>query len=378
VWLAVVALGLSSFVIVTTELAPIGLLSPLAAAFGQTEGDAGLLVTVYAWLAAAVALLSALFLGKQPPKRLLITLMFILSLSSVIAAQASTFSTLLGARMVGAVAHGAFWAMIGTVAVQLVPAHRVGLATSIIFGGVSVASVLGIPLANLLAHFDGFRTAFNVIAILSLLATFALIWTLPALSCSGSVGLNALSGVVKNRIFRRIYLATACAVMAHFSAFTYIEPLLSTTLHIRLNFISLLLLVFGLAGVVGNIISGKLIDRYLKSLVMLSLALMALCVALIGTLPASASAWLVGILLFGWGVAVAIMFVGFQAWILREAQEMALPASAIYVAIFNAAIGTGALIGGRILSITSLQGLMIISALAIAGSLLPIIRISPK
>lgn len=111
-WLAVVALGVSSFAIVTTELAPIGLLSPLAAEFGQTEGTAGLIVTAYAWVAALAALLSVTLLGRLPRKPLLVGLMLVLTLSSTIAGLGAEFPTLLGARMVGALAHGAFWAMI--------------------------------------------------------------------------------------------------------------------------------------------------------------------------------------------------------------------------------------------------------------------------
>jgi len=377
IWLAVVALGVSSFAIVTTELAPIGLLSPLAAEFGQTEGRAGLIVTAYAWVAAIAALLSATLLGRLPRKPLLVGLMLVLTISSTIAALGSEFSTLLGARMVGALAHGAFWAMIGSIGAQLVPARQVGLATSIIFGGVSVASVLGVPLANLLAQLDGWRTAFMVIAALSLTATLAIAWSVPRLSASTAIGADALAGVLKNRTFQRIYLATACAITAHFAAFTFIEPMLSSALNIRVNLISTLLLVFGVAGVVGNIISGKLIDRHLKRLVLASLALMALSVLAIGCLPAESPAFIVGALLLGWGAGVAILFVGLQTWILRLAGQAAMPASAIYVAIFNAAIGAGALLGGIVLSIFTLSGLMVIAAVAIAASLVPVILIKP-
>lgn len=377
IWLAVVALGVSSFAIVTTELAPIGLLSPLAAEFGQTEGRAGLIVTAYAWVAAIAALLSATLLGRLPRKPLLVGLMLVLTISSTIAALGSEFSTLLGARMVGALAHGAFWAMIGSIGAQLVPARQVGLATSIIFGGVSVASVLGVPLANLLAQLDGWRTAFMVIAALSLTATLAIAWSVPRLSASTAIGADALAGVLKNRTFQRIYLATACAITAHFAAFTFIEPMLSSALNIRVNLISTLLLVFGVAGVVGNIISGKLIDRHLKRLVLASLALMALSVLAIGCLPAESPAFIVGALLLGWGAGVASLFVGLQTWILRLAGQAAMPASAIYVAIFNAAIGAGALLGGIVLSIFTLSGLMVIAAVAIAASLVPVILIKP-
>ena len=374
-WLAVIALGISSFAIVTTELAPIGLLSPLAAEFGQTEGSAGLVVTAYAWVAALAALLSGLFLGRLPRKPLLVALMLILTLSSTLVSLSTEFFTLLGARMVGALAHGAFWTLIGTIGAQLVPPKKIGLATSIIFGGVSVASVLGVPLANLLAQLDGWRSAFRVIALLSLLTTFAIAWIVPRLSSSTPVGISALANILNNPRFRRLYLATVCSIMAHFAAFTYIEPLLSGSLNIRVSLISMLLLLFGVAGVVGNIISGKFIDHYLKRLVVLSLSLMALSVLVIGSMPAGSPLLLVAILLFGWGVSVAVVFVGFQSWILREAGQAVVPALAIYVAIFNASIGAGALAGSLILSLTSLSALMVITGLAIAGSLIPVLRL---
>jgi len=374
-WLAVVALGISSFAIVTTELAPIGLLSPLAAEFGQTEGKAGLVVTAYGWIAAFAALFSAAFLGRIPRKPLLVGLMVVLAISSVVAVLSPNFSTLLGARMIGALAHGAFWAMIGSIGAQLVPARQVGLATSIIFGGVSVASVLGVPLANLITQLDGWRTAFAVIAGLSLLTTLAIALTVPRLSASSALGMNALTGVLKNRSFQRIYLATSCAITAHFAAFTFIEPLLSSALGIQVNIISVLLLIFGVAGVIGNFISGKLIDRHLKSLVLMSLALMAASVLIIGNLSIESSPIIVGALLLGWGAGVAIVFVGLQTWILRLAGQAAMPASAIYVAIFNAAIGAGALLGGIVLSMTTLNGLMVIASVAMAASLIPVMLI---
>ena len=135
--------------------------------------------------------------------------------------------------------------------------------------------------------------------------------------------------------------------------------------------------MFGIAGIVGNLISGKLIDRHLKRLVLISLALMTASVLAIGCLPAGSSAFIVGVLLLGWGAGVAIVFVGFQTWILRLAGSSAMPASAIYVAIFNAAIGAGALLGGIVLSMTSLNGLMVIVAIAMAASLVPVMLIRP-
>ncbi|MQB07980.1 MFS transporter [Agrobacterium tumefaciens] len=375
-WLAVGVLGVGSFAIVTTELAPIGILSSIAGDLGENEAKVGLIVTGYAWIAAAAALLSATLLGRMPRKPLLVSLMLVLAMSSAVAAITTTFSALFGARIIGAVAHGAFWAMIGTLGAQIVPARHVGVATSIIFGGVSAASVLGVPLAGMIGHLEGWRTAFGVIAALSFLTAAAIMLSVPHVSAAAPVGRQALIAIARDPACIRIYAATACAITAHFAAFTYIEPLLSDGLRIQPNVLYALLLAFGLAGLLGNVITGIFVDRYLKLLVLGSLILMAICLAGLGVFGANADLITVGILLMGWGIGVAAVFVGFQTWILRTAGDAVLPASAIYVAIFNAAIGSGALLGSVVMSFTELAGLMAIAALALVGSLVPVILLS--
>lgn len=374
-WAAVVALGVSTFTIVTTELAPIGLLSQLAESFQQSEATAGLVVSVYAWLAAAIALLSILLFGRFPRKGLLIVLMAILATSNIVAAFAPLFSALLGARMVGAIAHGAFWAMIGTIGAQLVPPRYVGLATSIIFGGVSVASVIGVPLSNAVAREYSWNMAFIAISVLSLISMIAISVFLPKLTTPPPLQRGALRSVLKEKTFLKIYGATACAITAHFAAFTYIEPLLSTGIAVPGRMLSILLLAFGLAGIVGNVITGKLIDQHLKILISIALAVMSLSVMGLGVSGNETSVYIVGILLVTWGAGVAIVFVGFQTWILKLAGPLALPASAIYVAIFNAAIGAGAFLGSAVLTITSLSGLMLCAAAALGSSLIPVLAL---
>ncbi|HBT5631759.1 TPA: MFS transporter, partial [Klebsiella pneumoniae] len=151
VWIAVVALGICAFSIVTSELAPVGMLNALAADFHQTESGVGLAVTAYGWVGALAALLSGAMPARISRKALLVGLMLILAFSCLAATRSYSMFALMSARMIGALAHGAFWALIGIVAAQLVPPHRLGLATAIIFGGVSAASVVGVPLASFIA-----------------------------------------------------------------------------------------------------------------------------------------------------------------------------------------------------------------------------------
>ncbi|WP_213198162.1 MFS transporter [Klebsiella aerogenes] len=364
-WLAVAELAVSAFSIVTSELAPVGMLSALANDLHQSQAGAGLAVTAYGWVAALAALLAGAIPARISRKALLIVLMLILAFSCLAATQSHTMQTFMTARMTGALAHGAFWALIGTVAVQLVPVDKLGLATSVIFAGVSAASVLGVPLSSFIADMVGWRQAFSAISLLSLAAAVALLWTLPTLAAPQPLRLKVYVGIVKNPLLLSLFGATACIISAHFAAFTYLEPLLTQTRGIPTSAISALLLMSGLSGLLGNIIAGKLIDRHIRLLIMTSLLLSAGALGMLSIRGGSAlPVWFVAVLLGVWGAGMAIVFVGLQTWLLRSAGEATQPASAIYVAIFNAAIGTGALVGGLVSAKLGLSSLPLLAAVA--------------
>ncbi|HCT7430986.1 TPA: MFS transporter [Klebsiella aerogenes] len=364
-WLAVAALAVSAFSIVTSELAPVGMLSALANDLHQSQAGAGLAVTAYGWVAALAALLAGAIPARISRKALLIVLMLILAFSCLAATQSHTMQTFMTARMTGALAHGAFWALIGTVAVQLVPVDKLGLATSVIFAGVSAASVLGVPLSSFIADMVGGRQAFSAISLLSLATAVALLWTLPTLAAPQPLRLKVYVGIVKNPLLLSLFGATACIISAHFAAFTYLEPLLTQTRGIPTSTISALLLMSGLSGLLGNLIAGKLIDRHIRVLIMTSLLLSAGALGMLSIRGGSAlPVWFVAVLLGVWGAGMAIVFVGLQTWLLRSAGEATQPASAIYVAIFNTAIGTGALVGGLVSAKLGLSSLPLLAAVA--------------
>lgn len=300
---------------------------------------------------------------------MLVGLMLILGGSGICAGIADSFSWLMASRVLGALAHGAFWAMIGTLGAQLVPARQVGVATSIIFGGVSVASVLGVPLANFIGLESGWRAAFLAIGVLSIVVALALRLTIPNVAGSGRVGFGALGEILATPSFQRIFVATLFAITAHFMAFTYIEPFLSDEIGMASGWIAPLLLLFGLAGVAANILTGAFIDTRLKTVVIT--ALLSACISLAALAFLGDSVGLVGVLiaLALWGGAVAAVLVGFQTWVLKQAGADALQASAIYVALFNGAIGLGAAIGSILLPYIGLTGLFLIAALLVALAL---------
>ena len=223
-WLALVILAISTFTIVTTELAPVGLLTPIAEGLHSSESAVGMTVSLYAWVGALSALFASVFLGNVAKKRLLLVLTVVLMISNILAATVSTYGALLSARVLGALAHGAFWAMIGATAVAIVPARYIGTATSIVFGGVSAASVFGVPVSNYIGIHLGWRQAFWLMAALSVVAFVGITVLVPQINNKSAMGIDALKRVLKSSTLWKIYFATLLAVTAHFAAFTYIEP----------------------------------------------------------------------------------------------------------------------------------------------------------
>lgn len=354
-WIALIVLSLSSFAIVTTELAPIGLLSALAHDLNQSEAITGLIVTGYGWVAAISALCSIVLLIRFPRKMVLMIMLLILAISNIIVAYSSSFNMIFSARIIGAIAHGSFWALIGAVAYSLVPKHKLGLATSIIFSGVSVASILGVPLASYLTQLSSWRLAFEFLGLLSFIVCILILLFVPKIPDQAPLASGFFKKVLQHSTLNRLFILTALIISSHFAAFTFIEPFLSQIAHLESGQITLLLLVFGLAGLIGNILAGKLIDRHLHTIILVSLVFISGSVFAFGYLGYHITLSIAIVFLALWGVSIASIFVGLQTWVLKQADDLASAASAIYVAVFNASIGLGALIGSFMLQYVTLN-----------------------
>ncbi|CAM3786113.1 MFS transporter [Xenorhabdus thuongxuanensis] len=369
-WLALFILAISTFTIVTTELAPVGLLTPIADGLHTSESSIGITVTLYAWGGALSALLASVFLGNLPKKILLLTLTIILVISNTLSATIDSFEVLLVARVIGSVAHGAFWAMIGATTVAMVPVKYLGTATSIVFGGVSAASVFGVPLSNYIGLYFGWRQAFWLMALLSMVAFFGIMLLVPKITTKSTIGINALKSVLSSAILWKIYAATLLAITAHFAAFTFIEPWLNSQPTLSKGFIPTILFIYGIAGLMGNFLTGIIIDKYLKTTVTLSALLIGIVLLNLGIRAELLSRTDILIAIVLWGVAISGIFVGLQTWVLRLAGDKTFPASAVYVSFFNGAIGIGALVGSWMVSALSLHALFVTAGAAIVLSIL--------
>ncbi|WP_421524089.1 MFS transporter [Pseudomonas yamanorum] len=369
VWCAVSVLCIASFTMVTSEFAPIGLLSQISADLDQAPSTVGLTVTLYAWIGAASGLLSNWLNRWVPRKALLIALMLILALSNGLAAVSPEFSSLLGARAVGALAHGVFWAIVAATAAHIVPSHRVGLATSIVLGGITIATVMGVPLINLVGQYDGWRTAFMCLAVMCLASAGAMALVLPSLHIPSLAKGLGFAVVLRRKDLMITYVITGLTAAAHFGAYTFVEPFIGQVPGITSYLIAVLLFAFGAAGFLGNLLSALFIDRYLKAFILLALVAMALALVTLGIYGPLLGLAPVVTLLVIWGVAISALFTGLQTWVLRIAGDHMVPATALHTAVLNSAIGLGVIIGGSALDVAGFKGAMLSAGVVIVPAI---------
>lgn len=370
IWCAVSVLCMASFTMVTSEFAPIGLLSQISSDLGQTPSTVGLTVTLYAWIGAASGLLSNWLNRWIPRKMLLIALMLILAVSNSLAALSSDFSTLLGARAVGALAHGVFWAVVAATAAHIVPVHRMGLATSIVLGGITTATVMGVPLINLVGQYDGWRTAFVCLALMCVACAGAIALVLPTMQIQSLAKGIGFAAVLRRKDLLITYIITGLTAAAHFGAYTFVEPFIGQVPGITANLIAVLLFAFGAAGFLGNLLSALFIDRFLSAFILIALVAMALALVTLGIYGPLLGIAPVVILLVIWGVAISALFTGLQTWVLRIAGDHTVPATAIHTAVLNSAIGLGVIIGGEALDVAGFKGAMLSASVVIVPAII--------
>lgn len=352
-WWGVVAVMAGIFLLVTAEQLPIGLLSQVAVSLGVTPGLAGLMVTVPGVVAAFSAPLLPVAVGRLDRRVMLTGLMVLMVAGSALTVLADSFEVLLGARVLVGMSIGGFWAIAGSIAPRLVPADKVPRAMTVIFGGVAAASVLGVPAGTLLGEYSHWRVAFGALGGLSLMTALALWVWLPRLPPTEPVRLRILGQQLGNRGVRVAVIATGLVVVGHFSAYTFISPILQQISGIARSDIGNLLLFYGAAGIIGNVAAGAFAGYHPYRAV---LAIPSLLLLVVASFPWLGAQPLGGVaLLMGWGAAFGSVSVSIQTWILRTAPNTEA-ATALMAFVFNLSIGLGAMVGGRVVDGISLPG----------------------
>lgn len=345
-WLAVVAVGLATFSVVTTEMLPVGLLNPIADTLNTSTGTAGLMISLPALLAALFAPLVVIVSGGIDRRRILCGLLTLLVIANIASALAPNIGWMMAARVLVGFCMGGIWAIAGGLAARLVPEHAIGLATSIIFGGVAAASVLGVPFGALIGDVVGWRWAFGGMAMFSGLVLMLHLAVIPALPVAHSVTVHQFGKQLTNRKLQVGLILTLLLVAGHFMAFTFVRPLLLSVSGFEVRWIGALLFAYGIAGIVGNFLAGLIAAKHT------ALALMAIALGLLLTpilfLTIGASHIGGGVTLLAWGLAYGGVSVGLMTWMMKAALHAVEIAAALYVGVFNIGIALGSWTGGQV------------------------------
>ncbi|GAB2607958.1 MFS transporter [Kribbella endophytica] len=370
-WLGVVAVTLGIFSIVTAEILPIGLLTPIGADFELSPGRTGWLMTAPGLVAAVAAPVVTVTTGRVDRRVMLGVLMVVLAGADLLAAVASAYWLELVARVLVGLVIGGFWSIGAGLAGRLVPEHQAGRATAVIFSAVPLGSVLGVPAGTFLGEHGGWRFPFVLLAGLSLLVLVALILFVPPLPAEEVTRLAVLREVLRLRQTRVGLVATCLIVVAHFGTYTYVTPFLRDVTGVRPELISTLLLVYGVAGLVGNGLAGLTVSRWLRLTFVSAAGLLAVATLLLPLLGRS-TLGAAGLLVV-WGLAYGAVPVCSMSWFAAAAPQAREAATVLFTSSFQATLSAGALAGGLLLDRTSVSVVMVcggLTALVMVGVLL--------
>ena len=362
-WGAVISLTLGVFGLVTAEFLPVSLLTPLSADLGVGTGVAGQSITTTAVIAAIAG--PGVIIGTRNIDRrwTVLALTTLLIISSLLAAVANHIVMLLAARVLLGIGLGGFWAMSAALAMRLVPPARMPRAMAIIMAGVSLATVCAAPLGAWLGSTLGWRSAFYLSAAVGVVALAVQAFTLPALPPTGHAGLGTLAALMRRPAIRTALFTILLFVAGHFAGFTYIRPFLERVPKLDVETISLILLGYGIAGFVGNILGGIVSERSARLSVTIFGSLVAVSALILAIGGASLVVSAVAIAL--WGLAFGAFPVSIQSFVVRHAPDEAESAGALVIPAFQIAISSGAVLGGILIET---QGpIAVISFLGIAA-----------
>lgn len=344
---ALLALALSAFAIGTTEFVIMGLLPEVAGDLQVTIPSAGWLISGYALGVAIGAPVMALLTAKLPRKKTLSLLMSIFIIGNILCALAYSYDLLMMARVVTALCHGAFFGIGSVVAASLVAPHRQASAVALMFTGLTLANVLGVPLGTWFGQLFGWRATFWGVAIIGVLAFVALIVSLPVNKAEKPVHLASEVSALANGKLWLSLLMTVCFAAAMFALFSYIAPLLLQVTGISNRGVSWTLFLIGAGLTVGNILGGKLADWKVSFSLMLSFALIALLSLLFSW--TSHVFWLAEITLFLWAMATFATVPGLQINVVRHGKEAPNLVSTLNISAFNVGNALGAWVGGAVI-----------------------------
>lgn len=366
-WIALLGLAFSAFVMNTSEFIPIGLLMGIADGFSITETEAGYIVSIYAWAVALSSVPLMVIASRFKLKNVLIGCIALFAAGQAASAAAPTFELLVGARLLVAAAHAVFWSIATPLAVRVVGERHKDAAVGVIVAGSSVAMVCGLPLGRVIGLVLGWRMTFCCVALVTCAALIYLIAAIPRIDATRAFPARSLSALLATPALRNIYLVTALFATAHFTCYSYIEPFLQNIAGFSDGLITLTLVLYGAAGVIGSTLFSRGYARLRFPL--MRCAVVGVTAAMGMLLVASINAVAAVAVCALWGAFYTAYNVVFQSEVLaNSSEESSAVAMSAYSGIFNLGIGSGTWVGGLVVSTAGIADIGIAGALIGAGS----------
>lgn len=343
-WLSIVSLTFGSFALISSELLPMAVLTPMAADLGVTEGAAGQAVTLTALFAGVAAPTVALIIGSIDRKLINLALCVLVIASNIAVALTSDYFVLLTARMLLGIAIGGFFALAGATVVRLVTLEDMGKGMSIVFMGLSAGLVVAPALATLIGETFGWRMAFMTAAGCGLLALLLQTVCLPSVPATSATSLSSLSGLLKRRPVRVGLVVGLLFFGGEVSGFTFMRPYLETNGGLSAASIAPVLLILGLASLLGSAVAGVFADRMLRE--GFGATFLMLAIATIGLLAFSSVYVAIFVFAAAWGLAIGAGPVMTQTWMGRAAPDELEGVGGLFLAVIQFGVTMGAIAGG--------------------------------
>ncbi|MCH8620470.1 MFS transporter [Undibacterium sp. TS12] len=370
--LALWALTLSAFAIGTTEFVIVGLIPTIASNLGVSVPSAGLLVSLYALGVAIGAPVLTALTGHLPRKQLLLGLMALFTIGNLVAWVAPNYEALMAARVLTGLAHGVFFSIGSTIATSLVSKEKAASAIALMFTGLTVALVTGVPLGTFIGQHLGWQATFLAVSLLGVIALVGSALLIPSdIVGSAPASLLTQMAVLKKPRLLLVYAMTALGYGGSFIAFTYLAPILQDISGFSANAVGLVMLVYGVSVTFGNIWGGKLADRK-GPIAALQIVFALLALVLLVLTVTAHNQWAALLTVLAWGAVAFGNVPGLQVYVVqragRDAPQAVDVASGLNIAAFNVGIAGGAWGGSLIVKHLGLMHTPWIGALVVVGA----------
>lgn len=343
-WLAVFSLAVASFIMVTTELLPIGLLTNIAPSLDISIGSAGLMITIPGIVAAVAAPTLGILSGKLDRRVLMLSLSALLVIANLLSALAINYPMMLIGRFLLGICVGGYWSFASNYGRHLVSEEHQGRAIAIVLSGISVGVVCGVPAGSLLGDWFGWRFAFFIATALAGIIFLAQLRLLTSVPQTRAITIQDLLSPFRLPLARVGLLAIVLLFMGHFTAYTYLRPLLQHVFVLSPEVISFELLAYGAIGLVGTFVGARLTQSNLIATCMLVSLMLASILIIAPSLSGMAGAT---ILVLGWGLAFGAVPIAATNWMFATVPDAPEAGQALLVCVGQIAIASGAFLGGE-------------------------------